>query len=286
MSMNKRGLGRGLGALIPGATPGEISGPATELEVSRLSPNPFQPRRQVDGPEFEELVSSVRRHGVLQPVIVRPSAGGYQIVAGERRWRAAGEAGLARIPAVVKEITDREMLELALIENLRREDLNPIERATAYHRLVEEFHLTQEQVSEVVGGSRPAVANTLRLLELPGEVQAAISHGRLSEGHGRALLMVQDQPRTVIELWRIVEEKGLSVRETEDLVKARQRRVSRETHGRRRPGSDPILTDLAAQLRAKYTTSVTIVPKGKKGTIQIHYYSQDDLERLIDLLLA
>ncbi len=286
MSMNKRGLGRGLGALIPGATPGETSGPATELEVSRLFPNPFQPRRQIAGPEFEELVSSVRRHGVLQPVIVRPSAGGYEIVAGERRWRAAGEAGLSRIPAVVKEITDREMLELALIENLRREDLSPIERATAYHRLVEEFHMTQEQVSEVVGGSRPAVANTLRLLELPGEVQVAISQGRLSEGHGRALLMVQDQPRAVIELWRIVEEKGLSVRETEDLAKARHRRVSRETQGRRRPGSDPILTDLAAQLREKYTTSVAIVSKGKKGTIQIHYYSQDDLERLIDLLLA
>ncbi len=283
--MNKRGLGRGLGALIPGATPGEISGPATELEVSRLSPNPFQPRRQVDGPEFEELVSSIRRHGVLQPVIVRPAAGGYEIVAGERRWRAAGEAGLSRIPVVVREITDREMLELALIENLRREDLNPIERATAYHRLVEEFHMTQEQVSEVVGGSRPAVANTLRLLDLPGEVQAAISQGRLSEGHGRALLMVQDQPRALVELWRIVEEKGLSVRETEDLVKARQRRVSRETPGRLRPGSDPILTDLAVQLREKYTTSVAIVPKGKKGTIQIHYYSQDDLERLIDMLL-
>lgn len=284
MQMVKRGLGRGLGALIPGASHGEILGPATEIEVSQLSPNPFQPRREVEGPEFEELVSSVRRHGILQPIIVRRADGGYEIVAGERRWRAARAAGLPRIPAVIKEITDPEMLEFALIENLRREDLNPIERASAYHRLAEEFHMTQEQVAEVVGGSRPAVANTMRLLELPSEVQAAISRGRLSEGHGRALLMIEDQPRAVIELWRMVEEKGLSVRETEDLVKTRLRRVSRETPARR-PGSDPVITDLAAQLREKYTTSVAIVPKGKKGTIQIHYYSQDDLERVIDLLL-
>jgi ParB family chromosome partitioning protein len=239
----------------------------------------------MDGPEFEELVSSVRRHGVLQPVIVRSGASGYEIVAGERRWRAAKVAGLSRIPAVVRDITDREMLELALIENLRRQDLNPIERASAYRRLIDEFHMTQEQVSEVVGSSRPAVANTMRLLELPGEVQAAVGHGRISEGHGRAFLMLQDHPRTLIEVWRMVEQKGLSVRETEDLVKARLRIVSRETSPRRRHGQDPVLLDLAAQLRDKYASSVAIVPRGKKGTIQISYYSQDDLERLIDLLL-
>ncbi len=283
--MAKRGLGRGLSALIPGASQEDTPAPSTDLEVARLTPNPFQPRRVIEGPEFEQLVSSVRRHGILQPVIVRPGAGGYEIVAGERRWRAAKAAGLTRIPAVVKEVTDREMLELALIENLRREDLNPMERASAYRRLIEEFHLTQEQIADVVGGSRPAVANTMRLLELPGEVQAAISQGRLSEGHGRALLAAQGQPRVLVELWRLVEQKGLSVRETEDLVKARLRHVSRETSGRRQPGQDPILLDLAGQLREKYTTSVTIVPKGKKGTIQLNYYSQDDLERLIDLLL-
>ncbi len=283
--MAKRGLGRGLSALIPGASQEDTPAPSTDLEVARLTPNPFQPRRVIEGPEFEQLVSSVRRHGILQPVIVRPGAGGYEIVAGERRWRAAKAAGLTRIPAVVKEITDREMLELALIENLRREDLNPMERASAYRRLIEEFHLTQEQIADVVGGSRPAVANTMRLLELPGEVQAAISQGRLSEGHGRALLAAQDQPRVLVELWRMVEQKGLSVRETEGLVKARLRHVSRETPGRRQPGQDPILLDLAGQLREKYTTSATIVPKGKKGTIQLNYYSQDDLERLIDLLL-
>ncbi len=282
--MTRRGLGRGLGALIPGASPDETSGPAADIEISRLSPNPFQPRREIAGPEFEELVASVRRHGILQPVIVRPSAGGYEIVAGERRWRAARAAGMASIPAVVKEITDREMLELALIENLRREDLNPIERALAYRRLAEEFHMTQEQIAEVVGGSRPSVANTLRLLDLPGDVQAAIGQGRLSEGHGRALLMLEEQPRALLEIWRMVEEKGISVRATEELVKARVR-VSRETPVRRAARQSPEIADLAAQLRERYATSVAIVPKGKKGTIQMHYYSQDDLERLTDLLL-
>ncbi len=283
--MTKRGLGRGLGALIPGASQEEASGPTSDLETSRLSPNPFQPRREIEGPEFEELVASVRRHGILQPVIVRPAAGGYEIIAGERRWRAAQAAGLTRIPAVVKEIEDREMLELALIENLRREDLNPIERARAFGRLTGEFHLTQEQIAEIVGGSRSAIANTLRLLDLPGEVQAAMSQGRITEGHGRALLMLQEQPKVLLEIWRMVEEKGLSVRETEELAKARLRRVSRETPGRHRSTQDPQIMDLAAQLRERYATSVAIAPNGKKGTIQIHYYSQDDLERLIDLLL-
>jgi ParB family chromosome partitioning protein len=280
--MTKRGLGRGLAALIPGAVSGDFE-PAGDLEISRLSANPFQPRREVGGPEFEELVASIRRHGVLQPIIVRPSGEMYEIVAGERRWRAARDAGLSKIPAIVREITDREMLEIALIENLRREDLNPLERAGAYRRLIQEFHLTQEQVADVVGGSRPSVANAIRLLDLPGEVQTAIAHGRLSEGHGRALLMLSD-PRTLLEVWRIVEERALSVRETEDLVKVRARHVSRETRLRRRR-PDPQLGDLAAQLRDRYSTGVAIIPRGAKGTIQIAYHSQDDLGRLIELLL-
>ncbi len=279
--MIKRGLGRGLGALIPGAAADGEGGPVADLEVGLIAPNPFQPRRAIDGAEFDELVASVRRHGILQPIIVRRASSGYEIVMGERRWRAAQAAGLTRIPAVVRTVTDREMLELALIENLRREDLSPIERASAYRRLGEEFHLTQEQIAQVVGGSRPSIANTLRLLELPAEVQAAIAQGRLTEGHGRTLLGLAD-PRLLMTVWRQVEERGLSVRETEELVKARSRRVSRETSGRRK---DPLLSDLEAQVRERYATSAEIVPNGKKGTIQLHYYSQDDLERLLDLLL-
>src|ERR1700737_166509 len=216
--MIKRGLGRGLGALIPGADVERLSGMVQDLDITLISPNPYQPRHDVAGPEFDELVASVRRHGVLQPVVARPTEGGFQIVAGERRFRAAQAAGLATIPAVVREITDREALEVALIENLRREDLNPMERARAYLRLAGEFGLTQEEVADAVGGSRSSVANTLRLIDLPEEVQQAIDQGRLTEGHGRALLGVSDRKR-LLELWEHVERRGLSVRETEVLVK-------------------------------------------------------------------
>jgi len=282
--MTKRGLGRGLGALIPGADQHQTVGPTAEIDLSLLSPNPFQPRREIAGPEFDDLVDSIRRHGVLQPIVVRRSGAGYEIVAGERRWRAAQAAGLIDIPAVVRDLPDQEMLELALIENLQREDLDPIERATAYRKLVEQFGLTQEQVAEVVGGSRPSVANSLRLLELPSEIQASISRGRISEGHGRALLMLES-PAELLAAWKIVEDRGLSVRETEEFAKSRAKNVSRETLRRSARAKDPQLVDLSAQLGVKYSTSVSIVPSGKNGTIQFRYYSIEDLERLIDLLL-
>lgn len=282
MSVIRRGLGRGLGALIPGAE--AAFSQVQDLEISALSASPFQPRQEVAGPEFDELVASIRRHGVLQPIVARRVNDGYQVVAGERRWRAAQAAGLGTIPAVIREISDREALEIALIENLRREDLNAIERARAYQRLAGEFGLTQEAVAEAIGGSRSSVANTLRLLDLPQEVQLAIDQGRLTEGHGRALLTVPDRHR-VLEIWQQVEKRGLSVRETEVLAKAATRNVSRETIVRRRAGGDPVLADLAAQLQNRYGTTISILTKGKKGAIQINYYSIEDLERLIDLLL-
>jgi ParB family transcriptional regulator, chromosome partitioning protein len=281
--MIRRGLGRGLDALIPGASADAI-GAATEIDVFRITPNPFQPRRDFAGPEFDELVASVRRHGVLQPVMVRPKGAGYELVAGERRWRAAKDAGLVTIPAVVKDVVDREMLEIALIENLKRADLSPIERAMAYRRLAEEFQMTQDQVAEAVGSSRSAVANTIRLLDLPPEVQLSVGQGRITEGHGRALLMAPDA-KALLEIWKILEEKSLSVRETEALVQARVRRVSRETSGRPGRRRDPQLVDLETQLRERYTTTVAIHGKGPRGTIELRYFSSQDLERLIDLLL-
>jgi len=281
--MTKRGLGRGLDALIPG-TPAESTGSAAEIDVFLIEPNPFQPRREIAGPEFDALVASIRRHGVLQPVIVRPKESGYQLVAGERRWRASKDAGLVTIPAVVKDVGDRDTLEMALIENLRREDLNPLERAAAYRRLSEEFQMTQDQVAEAVGSSRPAVANTLRLLDLPAEVQAAVARGRITEGHGRALLMAPDQ-KSLLEIWKAVEEKSLSVRDTEAVVRGRLRRVSRETSVRRGRRRDPQLADLEGQLRDRYTTSAAIRGTGIRGAIELRYYSPQDLERLVDLLL-
>jgi len=281
--VTRRGLGRGLGALIPGAGADRGPGPVQELEISALEANPFQPRREVAGAAFDELVASIRTHGVLQPIVVRRGPGGYQVVAGERRWRAAQAAGLITVPAVVKEISDRQALEIALIENLRREDLTPIERARAYRRLADEFRLTQEEMAQVIGGSRSSIANTLRLLDLPHEVQSSIARGRLTEGHGRALLSIPDG-RRLLELWRQVETRGLSVRETESLVLARKN-VSRETSPRRGRRRDPLLADLAGRLQHRYATTVSIVPKGKKGIIQISYFSQDDLARLFDLLV-
>jgi len=281
--MARRGLGRGLGALIPGADVEHLSGLVQDLDIASLSPNPFQPRQGRPGPEFDELVASIRRHGILQPVVARPANGAYQIVAGERRFRAAQAAGLTTVPAVVRDISDREALEVALIENIRREDLNPMERARAYRRLGAEFGLTQEEIGEAVGGSRASISNTMRLLDLPEEVQLAIDQGRLTEGHGRALLAVPDR-RRLLQIWKHVEKRELSVRETEVMVKAATKNVSRETITRRGP-KDPLFTDLGARLQDRYATSVTITTKGKKGTIQINYYSADDLERLIDLLL-
>ena len=281
--MVRRGLGRGLGALIPGADVEHLSGLVQDLDIASLSPNPFQPRQGRPGPEFDELVASIRRHGILQPVVARPANGAYQIVAGERRFRAAQAAGLTTVPAVVRDISDREALEVALIENIRREDLNPMERARAYRRLGAEFGLTQEEIAEAVGGSRASISNTMRLLDLPEEVQLAIDQGRLTEGHGRALLAVPDR-RRLLQIWKHVEKRELSVRETEVMVKAATKNVSRETIARRGP-KDPLFTDLGARLQDRYATSVTITTKGKKGTIQINYYSPDDLERLIDLLL-
>ena len=228
-------------------------------------------------------MASIRRHGILQPVVARPANGAYQIVAGERRFRAAQAAGLTTVPAVVRDISDREALEVALIENIRREDLNPMERARAYRRLAAEFGLTQEEIGEAVGGSRASISNTMRLLDLPEEVQLAIDQGRLTEGHGRALLAVPDR-RRLLQIWKHVEKRELSVRETEVMVKAAAKNVSRETIARRGP-KDPTFADLSARLQDRYATSVTITTKGKKGTIQINYYSPDDLERLIDLLL-
>ena len=281
--MVRRGLGRGLGALIPGADVEHLSGLVQDLDIASLSPNPFQPRQGRPGPEFDELVASIRRHGILQPVVARPANGAYQIVAGERRFRAAQAAGLTTVPAVVRDISDREALEVALIENIRREDLNPMERARAYRRLGAEFGLTQEEIAEAVGGSRASISNTMRLLDLPEDVQLAIDQGRLTEGHGRALLAVPDR-RRLLQIWKHVEKRELSVRETEVMVKAATKNVSRETIARRGP-KDPTFADLSARLQDRYATSVTITTKGKKGTIQINYYSPDDLERLIDLLL-
>lgn len=278
-SGRRRGLGRGLGALIPGAGP--AAGDRTvEIPLSRLTANPRQPRSSTDPQELAGLVDSVKKHGVLQPIVVRPLQAGFEVVAGERRWRAAEAAGLETIPAVVRMISDQEALELALVENLQREDLNPMERARAYRRLVDEFHLTQEQVADRVGKSQPSVANALRLLSLPPQIQAAVEAGRISEGHGRAIVAL-DSETAMLRLWERVERRGLSVRETESLVRGS---ISREIRPKPR-SQDPQLHSIEQDLSRRFGTRVRIQGTRSRGILAFDYYSEEDLQRLLDLFL-
>ena len=267
------GLGRGLDALIPRAAP---TSDIPEIPVDRITRNPHQPRSRFDEDETAELAASIELHGVLQPIVVRASAdGGYELIAGERRLRAARIAGLTHIPAVVRETAEGEQLELALVENLQRQDLNAIEEATAYRELIDQFALSHEEVAQKVGKSRVAVSNALRLLDLTTEVREAVADGRISEGHGRALAAL-----TVPELQRaallIVIELHLSVRQTEELVR-RKRDASPSRRGR---AISDDLSDLEAQLRGLLATRVGIVRTRRGGRLVIDFYSDEELDRL------
>ena len=267
------GLGRGLDALIPRAAP---ASDIPEIPLDRIARNPHQPRNRFDEAETAELASSIVLHGVLQPIIVRVVAdGGYELIAGERRLRAARIAGLTHIPAVVRESADGEQLELALVENLQRQDLNAIEEAAAYRELIDRFDLSHEEVARKVGKSRVAISNALRLLELTTETREAIANGRISEGHGRALAAL-----TIPELQRaallIVIERHLSVRQTEELVR-RKRDSAASRHAGPISGD---LADLEAQLRGLLATRVGIVRTRRGGRLVIDFYSDEELDRL------
>ena len=277
-------LGKGLSALIP-ETPEPQAG-VTELDVELLRPNEYQPRLRVDDARLEELAQSIRAHGVIQPIVVRRAGETYEIIAGERRWRAAQHAGLRRVPVVVREVqseSPHDLLEMALIENIQREDLNAIEEGIAYRRLADEFALTQDAIAKAVGKDRSTVANMVRLLKLPDEVQEEVAAGRLSMGHARALLALTDAAaqRT---LARDIIARNLSVRETEGLVKK-----SAEPDPVARTVSKPQPADVhtrAAEdkLRLQLGTRVRIVRRGKKGRIEIEFVSEEELIRIYDML--
>jgi ParB family chromosome partitioning protein len=274
------GLGRGLAALIPqrSAEPGP-----TEVPISRIQPNPLQPRRHMDQAELEALAASIAEHGVLLPVLVTQTLDGYQLIAGERRFRAAQLAGLERIPVVVRQVADRDQLELALVENLQRQDLNPIEEAYAFRQLIDEFGMTQEGVAARVGRARSTVANTLRLLDLDERVHAYIVEGRLTEGHGRALGgLPADQQARVAE---IVLERDLSTRETEELVR-RLREPKTEASVTAAAPRDPDLERVEDDLRRSLGTKVTLAKSRKGGRIIIEYYSEEELGQLYDRLIG
>ena len=287
MAAKPRGLGKGLNAIIGADIVSEvIDRPrAIEIPVGRLSPNPFQPRRSFSEEGLEQLAESIRHHGVLQPIVVRPSGDGYQLIAGERRWRAAQIAGLQRIPAVVRELDDPGMVRVALIENLQREDLNPIEEALAYRRLMDEFKMTQEELSSSIGRSRPAIANAVRLLNLPTEIQRAVEERRLSEGHARCLLAIPDQGDQLKVAAKIIGD-GLNVRQTEELVKGITRNVSRETTRKRTSEEDPDAVRLTQRLGERLGTRVKLSGSVSKGRLEIEYYSAEDLDRILEIILG
>jgi ParB family chromosome partitioning protein len=275
----KRGLGRGLSALIPGAE-GAV-GSTLEIPLTELESNPLQPRRHFEPAALEDLAATIRALGVLTPVVVRRAPHGYQIVAGERRVRAARLAGLTQIPAIVKEANNAQALEMALVENLQREDLNPLEAAEAYQRLIEEFGLTQEEVANRLGRDRSSIANALRLLRLPRQLLEDLAAGTLSEGHARALLGL-DKTTDQLKARDIIVKRRLSVRSTEALV--RRLRLGAEASSRRPLSGDPNLQALEDQLRVALGTKVRVVRDGKGGTLEISFFSDEDLTRLVEII--
>lgn len=279
----KMALGKGIDALIPGFDEDEFQRPDFFLcEINRIHPNRYQPRKQFKDEELAELARSIEARGILQPLLVRPDTIDYELIAGERRLRAAKIAGLTQVPVLLKDISDTDLLETAIIENIQREDLNPLEEADAYHRLMAEFDLTQDQTAERVGKSRSAVANFLRLRQLPDKMKASIVDDRLSMGHARALLGCDNSGQQE-KIWQEILKKGLSVRQTETRVK----RLKTEKLQTKSPISDPervYFAGLAEGLSRDYGTKVSIDRRGKKGMVKIEFYSDDDLDRLIERL--
>jgi ParB family chromosome partitioning protein len=279
----RTGLGRGLDALIPGGEMPSSAG-VSQIPVDQIDPNPRQPRSHFDADELAELATSIRQFGVIQPLILAhsPQAGRYMLIAGERRLMAARQAGLTDVPAILREANDQQHLELALIENIQRADLSPLEQADAYRQLAEEFNLSHEEISERVGKSRSAVTNTLRLLKLPASVQKALSEGVISEGHARALLALASPAAQGAVLHSILK-NNLNVRQTEELV----RRLSgQKPPARPRPEPSAEILALEERLRSALGTRVSLNQRRKGGTITIHYYSDEELNTLLDALLG
>jgi ParB family transcriptional regulator, chromosome partitioning protein len=284
MAEKRPALGKGLSALIPSAP--EPRHAPTEIDIDLLSPNKYQPRSRANDANIDELARSIKANGIIQPIVVRKVGESYQIIAGERRWRAAQRAGLLRVPITVRDVpggSDVKLLEMALIENIQREDLNPIEEATAYRRLVDEFHMTQDAVAAAVGKERSTVANCLRLLKLPQDVRDQVSAGRLSMGHARALLAVENAT-ALCRLAQHVVDLGLSVRQTEKLVN--KATAPGTAKGPAAPPPADVHTRAAEErLRIALGTRVKIVRKGKGGTVEIDFSSEDELNRIYDSIL-
>lgn len=278
-------MGKGLGALLPSSeSTGTPGGQRTYIlcPIENIRPNEYQPRKVFDHEKLEELISSVKEKGIIQPLIVRKSGDrDYELIAGERRWRAAQKAGLKEVPVVIKDVSDKESLEIAIIENIQRADLNPIEEAEGYKRLIDEFSYTQEELAKQVGKDRATVSNHLRVLKLPNEVKKDVSAGALSLGHAKALLSVTSE-KELIALGKQIIRKGLSVRETEALAKKIGETPAAEK--KKVPPRDPNMDNLENRLSSFFGTKTRIIKKGERGKIEVDFYSLNELDRIIELL--
>jgi len=279
-----RGLGKGIGALFPSETLESIQKDehVEKIPLQKLVANPFQPRKKFDDEAIGELAQSIREHGIIQPIVVRKKGKKYEIVVGERRYRAAKLANLEEIPAIIKEMTEEQMMELAILENLQREDLTPIEEAEAYQNLIEKLNFTQDDLAKRLGKSRPHITNMIRLLQLPEEVRQMLNEGQLSMGHGRALLGLKNK-RQMIEVAKKTINQSLNVRQLEALIKQLNENVSRETK-KKTPKKDIFVQATESQLREFFGTNVQIKKTKNKGKIEIEFYSEDDLERILEIL--
>ncbi len=286
MATKRMALGKGLGALLPEFGQAE---PRTLLYcgIEEISPNRSQPRKHFDESKIEELANSIKEKGILEPLIVRRTDQGYELIVGERRWRAAQKAGLKEVPVLVKEVQGKEALEISLIENLQREDLNPIEAAEAFKHLIEEFNISQEDLSRRMGKDRTTITNTLRLLKLPLEVRNQLLQDHITSGHARAILSLESKEKQK-ELCALIIKKGLSVREAEAIVKRwSEKPVKPSTSQVKKRGDlESQLSSLRDALRKYLGTKVLITQKGKRGKIEIEYYSHDDLERVVQAILG
>ncbi len=276
-----KGLGKGLDAFFPKIDV-EKEENVQQISINELRPNPYQPRKFFDEEAIEELKLSILEHGILQPIIVRKSIKGYEIVVGERRYRAAKEAKLETVPAVVRQLSEQQMMELAVLENLQREDLSPIEEGHAYQTLMKKLKLTQEELAKRLGKSRPHIANHVRLLSLPKTVQNYISDGKISMGHGRTLLGLKNKDKLPAIVDKIIKE-GLNVRQLEQLIQHLNENVSRETKKEKPPTKNVFIKEQESFLRERFGTNVHIKQKKNKGKIEIEFFSEEDLTRILHL---
>ncbi len=290
--MRKKGLGRGLSELLSSEALAR-SRAVLEVQIDQLEANPHQPRHRVDDKALEELTLSIETHGIVQPIVVRRTREEdfYQIIAGERRWRAAQRAGLQTVPCIVHEADDQQSLEIALVENLQRDDLSALETAEAMAELISQFGLTQEQIAEQLGRDRSTISNQLRLLELPDGARDALNQGLISEGHARALLSLIDQPRKLFEMLEMIKEHGLSVRETEAYTRQQSDEPEEELQepapAPQRPETDPYMEDAKKRLRDSLGTKVTLLAKSRGGgTIHISYHDDEELDRLLNIIAS